>query len=90
MLETISSCVEEEDIEEEFRKLELEIGSDNINQPLPETEVKKVAGETDDMMSPDSLVSSLSNLKLMEGSIRTHATQDSVVNKSESLELEAA
>lgn len=64
---------DEENIEEEFRKLELDIGHENHHEPIVKTEVNN-AVET--QSSAEVLLDSLSNLKLSDdGQARIPAIQ---------------
>ncbi|KAL6223323.1 hypothetical protein ACLB2K_006710 [Fragaria x ananassa] len=66
---------DEENIEEEFRKLELDIGHENHHEPIVKTEVNN-AVET--QSSAEVLLDSLSNLKLSDdGQARIPAIQGS-------------
>ncbi|KAE8703610.1 SNF7 family protein, putative isoform 2 [Hibiscus syriacus] len=63
--------MDDEDIEEEFRKLELEFGSENLKDLNPETGVSDTAG------SDQYLADALSNLKLVDAPAKGSATQNS-------------
>lgn len=82
---------DEENIEEEFKKLELEIGRENHHEPILKTEINSPV-ETDTSKSAEALIDSLSNLKLVDdGQARIQAVQSTSVtvrnNKTKSLEL---
>lgn len=82
---------DEENIEEEFKKLELEIGRENHHEPILKTEINS-AVETDTSKSAEALIDSLSNLKLVDdGQARIQAVQSTSVtvrnNKTKSPEL---
>ncbi|KAK9282142.1 hypothetical protein L1049_005054 [Liquidambar formosana] len=94
-LESTLSCadVKDEDIEEEFKKLEMEVGSKNLQVLVPKTGVDIAAGETEASRSADSLSDALSNLKITDGAIKESGFRDSMVsmrNVSKNLNLEAA
>ncbi|XP_022757712.1 charged multivesicular body protein 7 isoform X2 [Durio zibethinus] len=80
--------VEDEDIEEEFGKLELEVGSENLKDLIPEAGLSGTAG------SNESLADALSNLKLVDAPTKGSAIQNSGIpaknKESKSLILEAA
>ncbi|KAL5539853.1 hypothetical protein UlMin_045474 [Ulmus minor] len=80
------TCVDEEDIKEEFKKLELEIGSENPQQTMPKIEALGEAGEA----SPESLCDAFSNLNVVDGASRTRASQDTAAKKTKHLQLEPA
>lgn len=83
--------VDDEDIEEEFKKLELEIGSGNNAQPpIPEGEAYAAATETEALDSTESLNEAFSNLKVTDGMSRTAAGQNIPYKETKNLELEAA
>lgn len=83
--------VDEEDIEEEFKKLELEIGSGNNAQPpIPEGEAYAAATETEALDSTESLNEAFSNLKVADGMSSTAAGQNIPDKETKNLELEAA
>ncbi|OMO82307.1 Snf7 [Corchorus olitorius] len=79
--------IEDEDIEEEFKKLELEVG-ENLKDSTPETGVSDTAGLN------ESLTEALSNLKLADAPAKGSATESSGVpaknKESNSPMLEAA
>ncbi|KAF2324985.1 hypothetical protein GH714_022089 [Hevea brasiliensis] len=60
------SGIEDEDVEEEFKKLEFEVGSENLQPSVPGIGVCGTSGETDNLVSTDSLSDALSNLKLQD------------------------
>lgn len=62
------SGIEDEDIEEELEKLELELESENLQ--ISKVEAGNTSGEMDALGSTDSLTDALSNLKLHDGSAR--------------------
>ncbi|XP_039036691.1 charged multivesicular body protein 7-like [Hibiscus syriacus] len=62
---------EDEDIEEEFMKLELEFGNENLEDLNPETGVSDTAG------IDQSLADALSNLKLVDAPAKESAIQNS-------------
>ena len=80
--------IEDEDIEEEFRKLELEVGNENLKDPIPEASLSNAAG------SNESLTDALSNLKLVDALAKGSAIQNSGIpaknKESNSLMPEAA
>uniref|UniRef100_A0A803NQ34 Charged multivesicular body protein 7 n=1 Tax=Cannabis sativa TaxID=3483 RepID=A0A803NQ34_CANSA len=83
------TSVEDEDIEEEFSKLELEFGSgEDIHQP------KVVANSTVEEMegseSTESLTDLFSNLKVGDGSSSSAAYGNVAAKETKTLELEAA
>lgn len=84
--------VEDEDIEEEFKNLELEVGSENLQVPTSQTGVDS-AVEVEALESADSLSDALSNLKLTGNTNRESASKNPMLamrqNKSKKLELEA-
>ncbi|XVF22213.1 hypothetical protein REPUB_Repub12eG0154300 [Reevesia pubescens] len=79
---------DDEDIEEEFRKLELEVGNVNLKDPIPE------AGLNNTAESSESLADALSNLKLVDAPAKESAIQNSALpaknKESNTLILEAA
>ncbi|KAK7820515.1 charged multivesicular body protein 7 [Quercus suber] len=85
--------VEDEDIEEEFNKLELEVGSGNLQVPISQTGVDSTLGEVEALESPESLSDALSNLKLSDNSTRESASKSPMLamrqNKLKNLVLEA-
>ncbi|KAM4086894.1 hypothetical protein ACJW30_10G136600 [Castanea mollissima] len=84
---------EHEDIEEEFKKLELEVGSGNLQVPISQTGVDGTVGEVEALESPESLSDTLSNLKLSDNSTRESASKSPMLamrqNKLKNLVLEA-
>ncbi|XVF72856.1 hypothetical protein PTKIN_Ptkin12aG0154300 [Pterospermum kingtungense] len=62
---------EDEDIEKEFRKLELEVGNENLKDAIPEASPSKAAGST------ESLTDALSNLKLVDAPAKESEIQNS-------------
>ncbi|KAM5558511.1 hypothetical protein ABKV19_020292 [Rosa sericea] len=84
---------DEENIEEEFKKLELDIGLENHHEPIQKTEINN-AVETDISESAEALIDSLSNLKLVDGgqaripAVSTSSTARN--NKTKSPELATA
>ncbi|EOX95477.1 SNF7 family protein, putative isoform 2 [Theobroma cacao] len=64
------SGIEDEDIEEEFRKLELEVGNENRKDPICEAGVSDTAG------SDESLTEALLNLKLVDATPKGSAIQN--------------
>lgn len=85
--------VEDEDIDEEFKKLELEVGSGNLQVPISQTGVDSTSGEVEALESPESLSDALSNLKLSDNSTRELASKSPLLamrqNKLKNLVLEA-
>ncbi|XP_034908658.1 uncharacterized protein [Populus alba] len=69
------SGIEDEDIEEELEKLELELESENLQ--ISKVEVGNTSGEMDALGSTASLTDALSNLKLHDGSARESVSQKS-------------
>ena len=69
------SGIEDEDIEEELEKLELELESENLQ--ISKVEVGNTSGEMDALGSTDSLTDALSNLKLHDDSARESVSQKS-------------
>ncbi|XP_061967533.1 uncharacterized protein LOC133691170 isoform X3 [Populus nigra] len=69
------SGIEDEDIEEELEKLELELESENLQ--ISKVEAGNTSGEMDALGSTDSLTDALSNLKLHDGSARESVSQKS-------------
>lgn len=86
--------VEDEDIEEEFRKLELELGNQNPQILVSQAGVDTAAGETEVSESAKSLCDALSDLKLADnaagGSAILNSTGSKRDNISKNLNLEAA
>lgn len=86
--------IEEEDIEEEFKKLELEVGSGVLQVSSSGTGVVSAPAQAAASDSAESLSSVLSNLKLTDNSTRESAVENRTVatrkNKSTNIELEAA
>uniref|UniRef100_A0A2N9G718 Charged multivesicular body protein 7 n=1 Tax=Fagus sylvatica TaxID=28930 RepID=A0A2N9G718_FAGSY len=84
--------VEDEDIEEEFNNLELEVGSENLQVSTSQMGVDS-AVEVEALESADSLSDALSNLKLTGNTNRESASKNPMLamrqNKSKKLELEA-
>ncbi|XWS76744.1 hypothetical protein CRYUN_Cryun01aG0204100 [Craigia yunnanensis] len=80
--------IEDDDIEEEFRKLALEVGNENLEDPIPEAGLSNAAG------SNESLIDAFSNLKLVHAPAKGSAIQNSRIpaksKESNSLMLEAA
>lgn len=87
---TPCTSVEDEDIEEEFKKLELEIGSGNPHRPSEEVAAHSAAGETEALESAESLIDAFSNLKFADGPSSRAADGDIAAKKTKNLELEAA
>ncbi|XP_011025277.1 PREDICTED: uncharacterized protein LOC105126188 isoform X3 [Populus euphratica] len=69
------SGIEDEDIEEELEKLELELESENLK--ISKVEVGSTSGEMGALGSTDSLTDALSNLKLHDGSATESVSQKS-------------
>ncbi|XP_012083024.1 uncharacterized protein LOC105642715 isoform X2 [Jatropha curcas] len=80
--------IEDEDIEEEFKKLEVEIGSENLQSHVPRIGVSSISGERDNWGPSDSLSGAFSNLKLQDASARESMNQRT--NESKNVTLEAA
>ncbi|KAM2685611.1 hypothetical protein FF1_047301 [Malus domestica] len=67
---------DEESIEEELKKLELDIGRENLHEPILSSRVNS-AGKTEASDSADSLIDSLYNLKLVDdGQARIPAVEE--------------
>lgn len=81
---------EDEDIEEDFKKLELEIESANHLHPIPKSEAISAVRETEALESTEQLTDSLSNLKIVDNLARTTARSSTAMNKRENLEVQAA
>ncbi|EEF47153.1 charged multivesicular body protein 7 [Ricinus communis] len=88
------TVIEDEDIEEEFKKLEMEVGTVDLQSPVPRIGMSSTSGETDNSVSTDSLSDALSNLKLQDAlpgdctdQVPLEATR---TNDSKNLTLEAA
>lgn len=83
------SIPEDEDIEEEFKKLELEVtAGQKLNASTSESGVNIAAGETVATVSDDSLSAALSNLKLVEETGKETANQKlNFKSKSKLMEL---
>lgn len=86
------SGIDDEDIEEEFKKLELELKSENPEVTMPGA--SEEARETGASESAESLSFAFSSLGLEDGPARASATRDSEVpvrsNESKYPVLEAA
>ncbi|XP_034690778.1 uncharacterized protein LOC117918325 isoform X2 [Vitis riparia] len=86
--------IEDEDIEEEFRKLELELGNQNPHILVSQAGVDTAAGETEASESSKSLCDALSDLKLADNAARGSTILNSTGSKrdsiSKNLKLEAA
>lgn len=86
--------IEDEDIEEEFRKLELELGNQNLQILVSQAGVDTAAGETEASESSKSLCDALSDLKLADNATRGSTILNSTGSKrdniSKNLKLEAA
>lgn len=86
--------IEDEDIEEEFRKLELELGNQNPQILVSQAGVDTAAGETEASESSKSLCDALSDLKLADNAARGSTILDSTGSKrdniSKNLKPEAA
>lgn len=86
--------IEDEDIEEEFRKLELELGNQNPQILVSQAGVDTAAGETEASESSKSLCDALSDLKLADNAARGSTILNSTGSKrdniSKNLKLEAA
>ncbi|KAM1668454.1 hypothetical protein TB2_047300 [Malus domestica] len=86
---------DEESIEEELKKLELDIGRENLHEPILSSRVKS-AGKTEASDSADSLIDSLYNLKLVDdGQARIPAVEEGSAEtkrnkKTERSELQTA
>lgn len=70
--------IDDEDIEEEFKKLELEFESGNPQVTTPETEVAEAATQAEAQESAESLTAAFSSLGLKDGSAKGSAASDSV------------
>lgn len=84
------SLAEDEDTEEEFRKLEQEIESAGHHHPIPKAEAKSAVGETEALESSKQLTEALSNLKLEDNPVRTPASPSTSVNRTKNLKFQAA
>ncbi|KAK0583310.1 hypothetical protein LWI29_035600 [Acer saccharum] len=88
------SGIDDEDIEEEFKKLELELESENPQVTIPKTGDNEAAEETLASESADLLSVAFSSLGLKDGPAEPSPTQNSVVparnNESKHPMLEAA
>ncbi|CAK9142261.1 unnamed protein product [Ilex paraguariensis] len=88
------AATEDEDLEEELKKLELEVGTDCVQEPVSETGVYISVGEARVSENSESLSKALSNLKLTDRAAMETVTQDfndSTRNySSKDLDLEAA
>ncbi|KAK2649852.1 hypothetical protein Ddye_017341 [Dipteronia dyeriana] len=73
------SCIDDEDIEEEFKKLELELESENPQLTIPETGDNEAAEETLASESADLLSVAFSSLGLKDGPAESSPTEDSMV-----------
>ena len=86
--------IEDEDIEEEFRKLELELGNQNPQILVSQAGVDTAAGETEASESSKSLCDALSDLKLADNATRGSTILNSTGSKrdniSKNLKPEAA
>ncbi|XP_022938857.1 charged multivesicular body protein 7 [Cucurbita moschata] len=71
--------LEEEDIEEEFKKLELEVAGQNLDASTSDTGANIATGNQVATVSDDSLSAALSNLKLVE-----ETGKETVIQKSNS------
>ncbi|KAF3436620.1 hypothetical protein FNV43_RR23712 [Rhamnella rubrinervis] len=69
---------DDEDIEEEFKKLGLEIESANRLHPIPKTEAISAVGETEALESTEQLTDALSNLKIVDNPVRTAAGKENL------------
>ncbi|XVE73555.1 hypothetical protein DITRI_Ditri11bG0128000 [Diplodiscus trichospermus] len=80
--------IEDEDIEEEFRKLELEVGNENLKDPIPEAGISNAAAAN------ESLTDAFSNLNLVDAPAKGSAIKNSGIpaknKESNSLMLETA
>lgn len=87
-----SNDIEDEDIEEEFKKLELEVGGGKLQVLNPKTRVDGPTGQVE--VSVESLSDALSNVKLTGNTTGESAIENRMAsmreNKSKDLELEAA
>ncbi|KAJ4825575.1 hypothetical protein Tsubulata_006510 [Turnera subulata] len=71
--------IEDEDIEEEFRKLQLELGSEDLQPPIQQDGVNRMSGKenvAESTESADSLSGALLNLKLQDASEKKPVNQD--------------
>ncbi|XP_059659281.1 uncharacterized protein LOC132306083 isoform X2 [Cornus florida] len=87
--------IEDEDIEDEFKNLELEVGSESFQDPISIVGLGSSAGETEVPETTEMLGDALSNLKLADGTARmefvTQHSKQSVGNKlSADLERDTA
>ena len=89
-----SIYIEDEDIEEDFRKLELELGNQNPQMLVSQAGVDTAAGETEASESAKSLCDALSDLKLYDnaprGSMVLISSGSRRDNTSKNPKLEAA
>lgn len=83
---------EDEDIEEEFKKLELEIVSANRVHPIPipKTEAISAVRETEALESTEQVADALSKLKIVDNPVKATAGSSTAVNKTENLEVQFA
>ncbi|KAL6968736.1 hypothetical protein U1Q18_034529 [Sarracenia purpurea var. burkii] len=90
VLESTSSFtgIEDEDVEDEFKKLVLEVESDSSEICISKVGVDSVRGETGDQKTAESLCNALSNLSLVE-SVALDSV-DRTRNSSKDLQLESA
>ena len=85
------TSVDNEDIEEEFKKLELEIGCvSNSHQPNHEAEAHAAAAEATALDPAESLSEAFSNLKVMDILSSTAAVRDIAARGTKDLALERA
>lgn len=86
---------DEESIDEELKKLELDMGCENLHEPNLSSRVNS-AGKTEASDSADSLIDSLYNLKLVDdGQARIPAVEEGTAEtkrnkKTERSELQIA
>ncbi|CAL5433713.1 unnamed protein product [Camellia sinensis] len=87
--------IEDEDVEDEFKKLELEVGSDSSQVCISEVGVKSVREEMEDQKIAESISDALSNLNLVDVApmvsiTRQDSTDSTRNNLSKTPKLEAA
>ncbi|XP_062084861.1 uncharacterized protein LOC133790988 isoform X3 [Humulus lupulus] len=85
------TSVEDEDIEEEFNKLELEIGSgEDPHRPIPKVVAHSTVGETEGLESAESLTDLFSNLKVADDPSSSTVDGNIAAKETKTLVLEAA
>ncbi|XP_065859905.1 uncharacterized protein [Euphorbia lathyris] len=71
--------IEDEDMEEEFKKLEFEIGTEDLQPPVQGVGVGSTSGLTGNSGTADSLSDAISNLKLHDASTNVSINESSAV-----------